>query len=104
MIVIHVDRIIFLCFFYICTARVTSAGQRRKEALRGSELAREQPSGSEVEDPSDVHLAKFGAAAAANAAAAEMASGSSQRGQRGASSSLEDLDQGESSNQTLVIM
>ncbi len=78
------------------------AGQRRKEALRGSELAREQPSGSEVDDPSDVHLDKFGAAAAANAAAAEMASGSSQRGQPGASSSLEESDQGESSNQTMV--
>ena len=61
-----------------CNANLATAGQRRKDVLRGTELAREQPSGIEVENPSDVHLAKFGAAEAANAAAEEIKSGSSQ--------------------------
>ena len=83
-----------------CISNVVAAGQRRKDVLRGSELAREQPSGFEVEDPSDVHLAKFGAAEAANAAAEEMASGRSQSPSLRASPGPK-LGQGESRKWTL---
>ena len=62
---------------------------------RGSELAREQPRGFEVEDPADVHLAKFGAAQTANAAAADLATGRrSQRLQPDAPATVRQPSQG----------
>ena len=64
-----------------------AAAEKAKDATRGSELAREQPRGSEVDDPADVHLAKLGAAESANALAEGMASSASSR-QRPATSAF----------------